>query len=214
MYMYPLSNQTAQNTSTIPEVAPRKTVFQYSSREKQTPHKNCHAGARREWHPRWGEGMPSPSLPTHRLDGIRLQAIRTSPHRQRDEGVHAEKPFPRGGDAHVTHLQLSSLRGWAATGGHPRTRVRSQFRTFLIWGKVRKTQVKSHLQDQQMKNTSDQGHNQEKCQRSAPQSTQKCVYPKEKSLLHLSPCSGTRTRGSASRISHKEPSRSRPNDPA
>ena len=37
-------------------------------------------------------------------------------------------------------LQLSSRRGWAATGGHPRTRVRSPLRTFfLFWGKVRKT---------------------------------------------------------------------------
>ena len=28
--------------------------------------------------------------------------------------------------------ELSSRRGWAATGGHPRTRVRSQLRTFFI----------------------------------------------------------------------------------
>ena len=94
MYMYPLSNQAAQNTVTIPEVASQENSIPILLTRTQTPHKNCHAGARREWHPRWCEKMPSPSLPTHGLDGIRLQTISTSPHRERDEGVLAERPLP------------------------------------------------------------------------------------------------------------------------
>ena len=54
--------------------------------------------------------MPSPSPRSRRLDGIRLQAIRTSPHRKPDEGVLAQRPLPRGGDAHVTH-QSTAKRG-------------------------------------------------------------------------------------------------------
>ena len=43
-------------------------------------------------------------------------------------------------------LQLSSRRGWAAAGGHPRTRARSQLRTFFMLVKSAKNPLyQAHL---------------------------------------------------------------------
>ena len=42
----------------------------------------------------WGEGMPSPSPPTHRLDVVGLhEAVWTRPDRERDGRVSGEVPF-------------------------------------------------------------------------------------------------------------------------
>ena len=92
-------------------------------------------------------------------------------------------------------LQLSSWRGWADTGGHSRTRVRSQLRTFSNLGKSAKnpftrltsTLFKHQLESEKKMNlvlgeNHEDLHLKQEYQRSAPQPAQKCV-PKRKATL-------------------------------
>ena len=62
------------------------------------------------WHPGWGEGMPSPSPPTHRLDVEGLhEAIQTLPDRERHRSAFGEVPLPRDGDTEPTKRRITEL---------------------------------------------------------------------------------------------------------
>ena len=87
------------------------------------------------------------------------------------------------GLAGTSHL-MSAQRGWADVPTQLRTHHLPGTPHIFPWGKVRKTHQNQHLQHQKMRSNPAQGDHQEKCQRSAPQSAQKCVPKKKTSLLN------------------------------